>query len=325
MAKTKCSICTVNDASRVGEHVWPRWFLKLMDSQGKPPTAWSKNGNPILNSRGTQIALPRRTRVFLPVCQACNGKLAQRFEDPAIDTVTQLSTNRWLGGHSAAEWQAVGMWWAKIGLMLGHADARYEHRKLNEEAIRFNSSPPEYKWMVDGTAVPVDLSVFVHHSSMDAGETEAILGVPEHIALSNGAFRVSHVFQIVTPNVAVAVVSHPGLTVVHPLVERGEAWELLRGSPSNGDLAALPLFGHRRVVFRQGLVAHEGFQIDSSETSRLMSLIAHEAEEVPEVYPRLTRSQARNGVRERLASGVRRVLGLCRRSEGPAHRHDRES
>lgn len=313
VTKTKCAICTVNDASRVGEHVWPRWFLAWMDSQGKSPSAWSRNGKPILNSRGNQIALPQRTRVFLPVCEDCNGKLAQRFEDPAIAPVKQLSINRWLGSHSADEWHAVGMWWAKIGLMLGHADARYDHRKLNESAIRFNNAPPEYKWMVDGTSAPADLSVFVHRSSMDAGQTEAVLGVPEYVAEGNGGVRVSHVFQIVTPDIAVAVVSHPGMTVVHPLVERGEAWELLRGSPSTGDLASLPMFGHRRVVFRQGLLAHEGFQIDSSETSRLTSLIAHEVEQVPEAYPgRLTR-HGLGGLRQSLLSGARRLLGLIGR------------
>lgn len=30
-----------------------------------------------------------------------------------------------------------------------------------------------------------------------------------------------HVFQIVTPDMAVPIVSHPGMTVVRPLVERG--------------------------------------------------------------------------------------------------------
>ena len=194
------------------------------------------------------------------------------------------------------------MWWAKIGLMLGHPAARYEHRKLNEVAIRFNRSTPEYGWMVDGLPAPVDLSVFVHHSSMEPGETEAVLGVPEHIGLADGSVRASHLFQIVTPDIAVAVVSHPGMTVAHPLVERGDAWELLRGAPQNADLASLPLLGHRRVVFRQGLLVHEGFQIDSGESSRLMSIFAHEVEQVPEVYPSARRRTRGHHLRERMSS-----------------------
>jgi hypothetical protein len=86
----------------------------------------------------------------------------------------------------------------------------------------------------------------------------------------------------------VTVISHPGMTIVHPLVERGEAWELIRNAPEAGDLAQLPEYGHRRVVIRQGLLVHEGFQVDSSSTSRLMSLIPHAIEQVPEVYPGIT-------------------------------------
>jgi hypothetical protein len=313
MARSTCVICSTNQASRVGEHVWPRWFLTLMDSQGIPPNGWSRSGNPILNSRGEQIALPKRTRVFLPVCEECNGKLARRFEEPAIDAVTRLATNDWRGALTADEWRAVGMWWAKIGLMLGHPAARYEHRRLNELAIRFNGSTPEYGWMVDGSPAPVDLSVFVHHSSMEAGETEAVLGVPQHIGLADGRVRVSHLFQIVTPDIAVAVVSHPGMTVVHPLVERGDAWELLRGAPQNADLASLPLLGHRTVVFRQGLLVHEGFQIDSSETSHLMSIFTHEVEQVPEVYPGAQTRTRGHRLRERMSSFRQWLVDLVRR------------
>jgi len=141
--------------------------------------------------------------------------------------------------------------------------------------------------MVDSSPTPLDLSVFVHHGSMETGAVGAILAVPEHVQMADGSVRVSHVFQITTPDVSVSVVSHPGMTVVHPLVERGEAWELLRGATQGGDLASLPQYGHGYVVFRQGVRAQEGFQIDGSETSRLMSLIAHEIEQVPEVYPEL--------------------------------------
>jgi hypothetical protein len=137
--------------------------------------------------------------------------------------------------------------------------------------------------MVDSSPTPLDLSVFVHHGSMETGAVGAILAVPEHVQMADGSVRVSHVFQITTPDVSVSVVSHPGMTVVHPLVERGEAWELLRGAPQGGDLASLPQYGHGYVVFRQGVRAQEGFQIDGSETSRLMSLIAHEIEQ--EVVP----------------------------------------
>lgn len=285
MARPTCAICGVNEASRVGEHVWPKWFLKYMDSSGKPPNAWSRNGEPILKPSGQQVQLPKRTRVFLPVCTDCNNKLGARFEDPAISSIKQLSVNRWLGPHSASEWQAVGMWWAKIGLMLGHPAARYDHRLLNDQAIRFGGAPPDYSWMVDGSPAPDHLSVFVHHATMEPGEPEAVLGVPEHVQMADDSVSVSHVFQIATPDLAVAVVSHPGMTIVHPLVERGEAWELLRGAPPLGDLASLPQFGHRRVVFRQGLLVHEGFQIDSSETSRLLSIFAHEIEQAPDAYP----------------------------------------
>jgi hypothetical protein len=189
MPKRKCAICKTNDASRKGEHIWPKWFLTLMDAHGTPPNGWSRNGQPILNSRGEQIKLSQRTRVFLPACIACNNKLEQRFETPAQRPITQLSTGRWLGALSAADWQAVGLWWAKVGLMLGHPQARYEHRKLNEEAIRFGGKPPDYTWMVDQTPAPDSVSVFLFHASMDGGDTEATLGLPEHVEMRDGSVR----------------------------------------------------------------------------------------------------------------------------------------
>lgn len=177
------------------------------------------------------------------------------------------------------------MWWAKIGLMLGHDHARYEHPELNRKAVRFDSPPPDYTWMVDNSPAPVSLSVFVHHSSMEAGQEGDILGLPSGVRMADGATHNSHLLQIVTPDLSVAVVSHPGMTIGHPLVQRGEAWELLRGSPGTGDLASLPKYDHHRVIFRQGLYANEGFHVDSSAVSRLLSLVVHDMEDVPEAYP----------------------------------------
>lgn len=290
-------ICAVHDVRGSGEHVWPRWYLELMDSLGSPTGGWSRRGRPIKNSRDEQIRFPMRIRVLLPVCTECNNELNRRFEQPAEKSVRELATSRWLGGHSAFEWKAVGLWWAKIGLMLGHPAARYSHRELDRYAVRFRQAPPDYKWMVDGSPTPTGLSVFVHHASLEHGTIGATLAVPEHVQMADGSLQVSHVLQIVTPDISVSVVSHPGMTVVHPLVERGEAWELLRGAPPSGDLASLPQYPYGHVVFRKGLRAHEGFQIDASETSRLMSFFAHEVEQVPGAYPGW--QQAQGGVRGR--------------------------
>ena len=76
--------------------------------------------------------------------------------------IQRLSVARWHGALTAAQWQAVGMWWAKVGMMLGHPKARYEHRKLDQEAIRFDGIPPDYTWIVDGSPAPSDMSVFVY-------------------------------------------------------------------------------------------------------------------------------------------------------------------
>lgn len=270
-----------------------------MDNNGAPPNEWLRNGLPLTNDEGRAIRLPQRVRVFLPVCSDCNAQLAKRFEEPAIEIVTRIATNRWRGQLTGAEWQVVGLWWAKIGLMLGNRAARFDHRKINDSVPRFEGHQPDYAWMVNNSPAPTDLSVFVHHASMSPGTTVATLGVPETVDMADGSTRHSHVFQVTTPELAVSVVSHPGMTIDHPLVARGEAWELLRAAPNIGDLAHLPMRGHRTVVFRQGIRAREGFLIDSSETSRLMSILAHEPEQVPELY----------GVR------TGRSTGTCRRKQ----------
>lgn len=318
MIKPTCEICGVRPATRAGEHIWPAWFLKLRDSTGTPPYTWSSSGVDITNSSDKAIELPQHTRVQLPVCEVCNNKLNKRFEEPAIDPVTHLVKARWLGSRSSSEWQAVGMWLAKIGLMLGHEAARYDHKELNKSAVRFGGDPPDYKWMVDNLPVPPDLSVFVHHTSMEPGVTESFLGVPEHVAMTDGTTRRSHVFQIVMPDISVTVVSHPGMTIRHPLVEKDEGWELLRGAPKKGDLASLPQYGHRTVVFRRGLLAHEGFQIDTSDESRLLSFIGHQVEQVPEVYPRIADSSRWSRFRKRpVFDFLRKLLGRVRIMKRP--------
>lgn len=285
MSKMTCQICGLRKASRAGEHVWPKWFLKLMDTTGTPPHRWALNGITLENSEGKPIQLQQQTRVLLPVCQECNNALNDRFEQPAFDAISQLSTNRWKGQLSSSEWRNVGMWWAKVGLMLGHEAARYDHKVLNERALRFSNKAPDYTWMVNNTPAPSDLSVFIHHTSMEPGDTESVLDLPRHIERSDGSTGLSHLYQILIPDICISVVSHPGMTIKHPLVERGDAWELLRGAPEGGDLGALPQFGHRVVVFRQGLLAYEGFQIDASEASQLIPFSAHEPQQVPDVYP----------------------------------------
>jgi hypothetical protein len=273
-----CAICRTNPATRVGEHIWPKWFMKLMDRKGQSPVAWAVNGKPISNLAGKPIQLPQRTRVFLPVCTDCNGALAARFEDPAKPVVETLAVNKWHGTHSAAEWSAVGMWWAKVLLLLGHDRARVNHRDLNAVAVRFDGPPPDYAWMVDGSGPPTDLSLFVFDASMEKAQPEFDLVIPAGVRRADHTTVPCHVMNLATPNIGICVVSHPGLSITHPLVEQEVAWELLHSAPDNANLSDLDQRSYTAVSWMRGGIVPEGHQVNSSEVSQHAAMFGYESD-----------------------------------------------
>lgn len=173
---------------------------------------------------------------------------------------------------------------SKVLLMLGHFDARIGDGLLNKYArMPFEGPMPDYERMVDGTGPPADLSVFVFNAVLSAGPEEPVfrLALPAAVLHEDGTTRHCHTLSLATPGLCVTVVSHPGATVDHPLVRRGEAWELLRSPPDGGDLSGLPAFSHKHVAFARGGGIPAGHVIDESGFSYLSGLfgIGYETEE----------------------------------------------
>ncbi len=213
---------------------------------GPPPFAWAKNGVPIVDRQGNKLRRATRQRVLLDVCEPCNTALNTRFEVPAKPVVGDLALNGWKGVRSQEDWRAVGMWWAKVILMLGHPAARIGDALLNREArIGFDGPLPGYTWMVDGSGPPSDLSVFVFNADLSLpAEPGFRLTVPADVLHDDGTTTHCQILSLATPGLCVTVVNHPGITIDYPLVKRGEGWELLHSPPSGADLSTLPPMSH---------------------------------------------------------------------------------
>ncbi len=155
--------------------------------------------SPILDRNGLPIHRPQRSRVLLPVCESCNGGLNTRFEVSAKEVVTALALSGWAGTHTADEWRAVGMWWAKVILILGHPRARIGDARLDRQArIALDGRLPDIKWMSDGTGPPDRLSVFVHNTDLAVAAAVHKLAVPAVVYNDDGTPSGCHVLSLLS-------------------------------------------------------------------------------------------------------------------------------
>lgn len=240
MRSELCCLCQSSPAVGRGEHVYPQWYLKFLDEKGPPPLGWSSNGEPVRNRGGQQIHGTARQRVLLPACEPCNNELDRRFEKPAKDAVKRLVSSRWAGTEDQDTWRSVGLWWAKVLLLVGHPMARHEHPRVDEIAIRYESEPPDYRWMVDGSPVPAGLSLWVFNGTNKEVRPACSVPVPRWVTEPDGSTTDFHFMMLGTEGLCVTLLSHPGWPIQHPLVVRGEAWELLHDPPTSGDLSSQP-------------------------------------------------------------------------------------
>lgn len=284
MTVGQCSICLKRGVI-TREHVWPNWFLQRMDREGPPPYGWSVNGNPLLTRRGVPIKGERRQRVMLPVCNSCNATMNICIEVPARLVVEPLALNGWRGTYDQEQWRAVGLWWAKVLLLIGHPQSSLENPRL-QKLVKMNfDSEPDIRWLTDRSDVPAHVSVFVHNVDFSSGGTEHELTVPARVLFDDETSAECHMLSMATPGMAVAVVSHPGITIEHPLVEAGHAWELLHSPPRRGDIGDFkPLAGDSVRYIRGGSVP-EGHIVDGGDASLLAGLFGYEADQLAALTP----------------------------------------
>lgn len=292
----QCSICLAVDVV-TREHVWPNWFLQRMDAEGTPPYGWSLNGDPLRTRSGAPIKGERRQRVMLPVCARCNATMNTSIEAPAKEIVEPLALNAWRGKYSREQWRAVGLWWAKVLLLIGHPRSVLENARLQKLVQWHFDSLPDVRWLTDGSGVPRHVSAFVHNVDYSKAGTKHELVIPAHVLFDDGSSADCHVMSLATAGIAVAVVSHPGVTLEHPLVNSGHAWELLHAPPCRGDIGKLKPLSRDIVRYLRGGGVPNGHVADGSETARVTGLFGYGADQ-----------QAPTTSQARLAARLRRLF-----------------
>ncbi|WP_139200082.1 hypothetical protein [Curtobacterium sp. MCBA15_008] len=167
----------------------------------------------------------------------------QRFEEPARAAIIRLMTSEWSGAASADEWVAVGRWFAKTLSLLGNPAAKYDHDLIHEEAARFGWGHPDYGWLHDAAGIAPDgLSLYVFRTeNCRPSHPQHRMPVPARVVQDDGHVEDFHLFIHAENGICATLLNHPGWTVEHPLVARGDAWELLHDPPADGaDLSSLP-------------------------------------------------------------------------------------
>lgn len=257
-------ICRQPTTQITREHIWSHWFLSHMDGVGRPSTPWSANGTVLLDRNRKPIQPRQRTRVLIPACAPCNNAMEKQFETPAKDVVRRLAANHWAGAASREEWKAVGYWFAKVLLLLGHPQARYDNRRIDAFTVRLDpdAPPPDYAWLSAGTGPPADLSVWIHNTALQETAQHHVMRVPCAATSPDGTLTHCHELSLATQGACVTLLSHPGGTVDHPLAAQGHAWELLHLPPEDGsDLSTMPSISHREVFWLRSGVRPTGYTI----------------------------------------------------------------
>lgn len=280
MTSGTCPICLTN-ADLTREHVWPSWFLHRMDEQGVPPLGWSLNGQPLLDRRKNQIKGDKRQRIMMSVCDHCNGEMNRRIEVPAHRVVEPLALNNWRGRYKREEWRAFGLWWAKVLLLIGHEESFLENARLNKLVNLNFETKPDLRWLTDGSPVPAHVSVFVYNADFTRSGTEHELVLPAHVLFDDKTSADCHVLSMATPGLGIAVASHPGVVIEHPLVGTGRAWEVLHDPPRRGDIGRLKPVQRDVVRFLRGGGVPEGHVVDGSEFSWLTGMFDYQADQLP--------------------------------------------
>ena len=260
-----CVICGVEPAFGKGEHVWPAWFLKDADAADPPSFAWSSNGVDLLGRSGEPLHFRERQRLLVPACRSCNAVLDTRFEKPAKDVVRRLVPNRWTGEADEQEWVSIGLWFAKILLLATHPLAHHQHPEINRHMIIGDWQSHDFRWLVNGSAPPTDLSLWVYRAEQNKGDPTARVLLPKAVQTGDGTTTIFPMTMITLDGISLTLVYHPGWAIEHPLISRREALELLHGART-ADLEGMPLLPQNAIVWRRPNLVElmDGLQLDGT-------------------------------------------------------------
>ncbi|MCK2032200.1 hypothetical protein [Microbacterium sp. KSW4-4] len=243
-----CVLCGA-PSTRVGEHIWPGWFLR--DFRGQGPFETSKNGVPFTAKHKTApLSVNGLPGVHVPMCEVCNSELDRRFEKPAKLIVEKLVTFE-----EPQEWPTLtqneiadlAQWLLKVGLLSAHPAAVHDLPQVDRDPSypRLDPFLDEWtSWMANGDDPPAGFSVFATRRSIDAPAGDPPLDGPArtiwlpHIIVDGDDLRYM-VRRFGFRGIDVTIVWHPGWEIDHAQVNEKRAVRLWP-HPACVDLATLP-------------------------------------------------------------------------------------
>lgn len=255
-----CVLCGAG-STRVGEHVWPAWFIADFYDEG--PFEASKAGTPYTARDSlTPLKSGGLPGVHVPMCESCNTILNKRFEEPAKPVVRQLipfaEEHIW-PKLSAVEVAGLALWLFKVGLLSAHPDAVHDLPQVNNDSSRPRLDPilPEWiSWMRTGLLPPDGFSLFVTRRAarkdIELDRPRRQVQLPRIIVDGEDLrfMRRSFGFR----GVNVMIVWHPGWEIENAQVDEGRALRLWP-RPAETDFAAVPEVNPREFQFVDAAIA----------------------------------------------------------------------
>lgn len=256
-----CVFCG-NPSSRVGEHVWPAWFIGEFAGHGLFTA--SRGGNVYLKRRKegepepgpqTSIALPG---VHVPACVACNGAMNAHLEEPAREIVRSLLAHGDSSDDllvSTDESTALARWLVKVGILAAHPARRFDLPAMNADpnVSKFVNARSEWlSWMTTGAPLPAGFSVYISRRKIDgsepvpAPEGQQRIPLPNVIVDGDRLDYMQRAFGFYGVNVT--IVWHPGWPIDQPQVSNGRAVQLWP-KPSPFNFGSLPQVSPKELQF----------------------------------------------------------------------------
>ena len=253
-----CVLCGA-PSTRIGEHVWPLWFIR--DFHGQGPFKTEKSGIPVLRRNGTPVSSPALPGAHSPMCTACNTNLNTIVEEPAKPVVRKLlpwsATHEW-PTLQPEEATSLARWLLKVGLLLAHPNTVHDNPQVDRDPEFPRVGRVERRWLTwmrDGVAPPDDFSIYVARRSL-LGETpwtgdQHRIILPAQVVV-DGESMYFNKWSFGLRGVDVTIVWHPGWPIAHLQVDKGRVAKIWPG-PAAVDLAALPEVHPDELRFVVGL------------------------------------------------------------------------
>lgn len=249
-----CVLCGAA-STRVGEHVWPAWFLKDFFVEG--PFEASKAGVPYTARDNPMplkpLGLPG---VHVPMCESCNAILNTRFEEPGKPVVRRLVS--FLAVHtwptlSAADVESLALWLLKVGLLSAHPTAIHDLPQVSNDSSfpRLDPFDPAWiSWMNTGLMPPEGFSVFVTRRAVqddvELDRPSRQIQLPRVCVDGHDVRFVQRSFGFRGLNVT--IVWHPGWEIRNAQVDEGRAVRVWP-RPVETDFEAIPEVNPRELRF----------------------------------------------------------------------------